>query len=192
MLRKLISTVCFIAAVLFSFTSELSAEAPIAEKHRIANYSDKGVCWFACVESIANTKDCKRIAGLTDAVVETGIGDQGATMESREFWRLSRSFTITSRDNLSLNDLRKFSDAGIHGIAVLNPWTIVNGKPTCHAVVITDVSKDRETHKDGRGKRHDNYWITFFDPNDTSSLYRLPWNQFSPSLRRVDFISFGN
>ena len=150
-----------------------SAAALLPVKHRVEN-AKPGVCWFCCVESIAAANGREDVKGLKEMVISTGIGRLGASWQDKQYWQGMLGFKVyqVSRQYWSI---WKRVEAKQHVIATMHPWLATSDQ--AHAIVILDMTRDKERALSDDGTLVHDYWVTYFDPNTPHLLRHIEWSR---------------
>lgn len=169
---------CLLGLLFFSLGA-----AKLEKSNRVAN--DKhGVCMWCCIEAVGRQRQIPQTYDLRDAVIEKGIGrDNGAEAVHIAYWAVTRQFRAVPIVPQPPSGLRYRAELGQHVIAICkdwNDWQVPKPDPkhSQHAVVILDVTAEKETRLDGRNHEFTDHWVTYYDPNQPQDDLMLPWSAF--------------
>jgi hypothetical protein len=162
---------------LLPVTVSASGPAPVEKQHRVANRRDYAVCWWACAESIGNQYGIKELRGLTQKVVDNGVGrDTGARQEDIDWWMAKLGLKLAQTSGRSVAFLQVWLDRKVPVIVSVKHWH--SAKEETHALILTSISPGKLDFVDGSNEKHHDFVVDFIDPNDPQSNYQHTWAWF--------------
>lgn len=148
----------------------------IDREHRVSNAASRGVCWWACAETVGRHLGWAQLHGLRDRVLLTGFSPEGATEgEITQFLRETgvRARSCRSKD---LKFLTSCLADGLPVVVVVQDWRDMR---SAHALVLTGITDAKvENWLDGKGRPFTDYIVTLIDPNDHLKTLQYPLGHF--------------
>lgn len=148
--------------------------APIPAECRVPNADHGiGVCWWSCADTTARQYGLRRLIGIRDAVISDGYGrDDGAEITHILYWlHLTNTkydccseFDEPHKDWFLVNHIR----AGRNPIVAVWWEPYEKGRPSCHAIVLTDIYKAKDGH----------WYVKYYDPNEPDEDHWNNWRWF--------------
>lgn len=150
----------------------------ISAENVVPNRSEPGVCWWACADMVGREKQIKPLIGLTEKVIETGIGHKtGARPQDIAYWMKELGVTITEINKKDTSWIREQLAVGNPVLVNMARWM---GTPMLHTIIVTDISKDKQRWELG-GVVYFDYIVTWTDSNKVTSNFAQTLTWFEKS-----------
>lgn len=160
-----------------SLSAAERATIRIPPECRTSNLRDGyGICWWCCAETVGRHHNLPQLHGLTQRVLETKIGLQGARTEDINHWMRELGLKPRWSAAHDAHWLGQQLDQGLPVIVTMSRWQ--NDDERAHAVLVLGVGLEKRKFVDRHGRELNDFPVTVLDPNAVDREVLLGWQEF--------------